>query len=322
MAGTTTGLRFKILSKMAGLLTRITHAGVPAKYRYFIKDTYICRAMQWPLWLKDYVIKKPYKKISYEGEFAAEIQFALPYAYWHYKNGTLKSTQSFPGTKELYFFSENHSEENIERTNEGNYNYDLPRIMYSHNYDLKKWLPVPLKQVYKNDTYVFAKPILIIANKYNTEWDGPPISFFSISLLDKMITVLKNKYTIIYNRPQPKDIVNDNSVIYNLNEFEWLKETHPEVILMGDLFEENKINARNFNHFQLCIYANAENFISIHGGTATLASYFGGKNLILSKEGPEHYFQCFEKFYPQLSEAKIFHARTDDEVLNFVNNIF
>jgi hypothetical protein len=150
------------------------------------------------------------------------------------------------------------------------------------------------------------------------EWDGPPLSFYSIEVLDFMISRLKDKYTIIYNRPKPQNITMDNSDVYDLNEFDWLEKTHPEVLLMEDIFKENKAGAKNFNHLQLMVYSNAEKFISIHGGTAALASYFGGTNLILSKKGPEHHFGCYHKLYPKLSGAKILHAKTEDEVKSYV----
>ncbi len=264
----------------------------------------------WP----DYVTKKPYKDIYFDGEFAPELEFVLPFAYWHYKNGTLRSTHSSKFTRELYFFSPEHHEDFEVRTNEGNYNYETPRILYSHDYDMKKWLAVPLKQHYSNDVYVYDKPILIIANRYNMEWDGPPISFYDIPTLDFIISNLKNDFTIIYNRPRPEHITGDNSAIYDLGEFEWLEQHHPEVLLMQDLWKENKGKANNFNHLQLMVYANASHFISVHGGTAALASYFGGVNLIISKQGPEHHFGCFHTLFPKLSGARILLAKSNDDV--------
>ena len=313
---------YKLLKKLASLLTRIRHRKMPSSYLYYYRDTIVCKLVQKKFFIADYVLKRRYKVIRYKGEFANELQFALPHAYWHYKNGTLKQTVSLLGTKEFYYFSENHLEENAERTNEGNYNYNLPRILYSNDYDIEKWLPVPLKKIYTNKVYVYDKPILIIANKFNTEWDLPPINFFSIDMLDKIISTLKSKYQIIYNRPQAKDIVNDNSIIYDLDELEWLKEQHPEVILLDDLYTENKMGARCFNHLQLCIYANCNHFISIHGGTATLASYFGGVNLIFSQKGPEHYFHCYEKLYPQLSGATIVHASSEAAIAQSLEMYF
>jgi hypothetical protein len=107
-----------------------------------------------------------------------------------------------------------------------------------------------------------------------------------------------------------------------MEEYDLLREKYPEVILMEDLYEKNQGKAANFNHLQMMVYANAEKFISIHGGTATLASYFGGVNLIFSKKGPEHHFKCYEKLYPKFSGATILHAKTEDEVKAFVQSYF
>lgn len=290
--------------------------------RYYYRDTYICKLRQIRFLIKDYLIKKPYKDLSFDGEFAPELEFVLPFAYWHFKNGTLKQTKSANFTKELYFFSPNHQEIFPERTNPGNYNYEMPRILYSHNYNLSKWEPVPLKEYYKNNIYVFDKPILIIANRYNMEWDGPPVSFLSKEILAFIIERLRDKYTIIYNRPSAQHIAMDNSEIYDLYEYEWLKSKYPDVLTMNQLFAENKGNAANFNHFQLMVYANSNHFISVHGGTAALASYFKGINLILSVKGPEHHFGCFKTLFPKLSGAKILHARNDVELKKFITEEF
>lgn len=310
------------INKILSLFVWLRYGKLHPSIRYYYRDTYFCQLVQWKYVFRDYLFKKKYKEVEFNGEFAPELQFALPFAYWHFLNGTLKNTRSSKYTKELYFFSPQHEEAFETRTNEGNYNFEMPRILYSQDYDMSKWAPVPLKEKYANDLYKYDKPILIIANRYNMEWDGPPISFFSIEILDFIINKLKGDYTIIYNRPKPQNITMDNSDIYDMNDYEWLAETHPEVILLEDLFKENKAQARNFNHLQLMVYANADLFLSIHGGTATLASYFGGKNIILSKQGPEHHFKCYEKLYPQFSGAAIFHAKNDDQVRAFVNEQF
>jgi hypothetical protein len=312
----------KILNKVLGFLVRLIYGKLPIDVRYFYRDTYYCQVVQWKYFLKDYVIKKKYKHTSFDGEFAPELQFALPFAYWHFKNGTLKGTESAKFTKELYFFSPEHAETFETRTNEGNYNYEMPRILYSQNYNMKKWAAVPLKDMYKNDVYKYEKPILILANRYNMEWDGPPISFYSIELLDYIFSNLKDKYTIIYNRPKPQNITMDNSDVYDLDEFSWIETTYPDVILMEDLYQKNIGKANNFNHLQMMVYANSDRFISIHGGTATLASYFGGINLILSRKGPEHHFNCYHKLYPKFSGAEILHAKTDEAVKSYVKNYY
>lgn len=313
-----------LTNKALSLLVRIRHGRhISPEHMYYYRDTYYCRLVQLKYLFKDYVfIKKPYKTITFTGEFAPELQFVLPFAYWHYKNGTLNQTRSSSYTKELYFFSENHEEITDTRVTSGNYNYEIPRILYSQDYDIHKWLQVPLKEVYANRIYVYDKPLLIIANRYNSEWDGPPISFYSMEMLAFIIEKLSPYYTIVYNRPRPQNITMDNSDIYDMAEYDWLRQEYPQVLLMEDLYAENKGKANNFNHFQLMVYANCDRFISVHGGTATLASYFGGINLILSKKGPEHHFKCFQKLYPKFSDATILHARTDEEVKRFVTENF
>lgn len=304
------------------MYVRLRYGKMDISIRYYYRDTYLCRLNQIKYIFKDYFFKKKYKVIAFNGEFAPELLFTLPFAYWHYKNGTLKKTESSRFTRELYFFSPEHEEKYSIRVTEGNYNFEMPRILYSHDYNMSKWEPVPLKEHYKNDIYVYDKPVLIIANRYNSEWDGPPISFFSIETLTVLIEKLKPYYTIIYNRPRPQNITLDNSDIYDMNEYEWLRKEYPEVILMEDLFAENKGKAANFNHLQLMVYANADRFISIHGGTATLASYFGGINLIFSKKGPEHHFGCFPILYSKLAGASILHAKTEEEIFSYMNQYF
>lgn len=312
----------RLIDKVLGAYVHSRYKRMDKSLRYFVRDTLYCDLVQWKYPLKDYLFKKKYKTIEFHGEFGPELQFVLPFAYWHYKNGTLKTTRSTKNMGEFYFFSPDHQETSLPRTNEGNYNFEVPRVLYSHNYDMKKWLPVPLKELYKNDTYIFEKPALIVANRYNMEWNGPPISFLSIEMLQFIFESLKDSYTIIYNRPGAQHITMDNSEIYELNEIGWIKQNYPEVILMHDLYEENRGKARNFNHLQLMVYANAENFISTHGGTSVLASYFEGTNVILSKQGPEHVFGCYEALYPKLSGARIFHAKTDDELKRLIQANF
>ncbi len=309
---------YKLINKFISLYVYLRYGKIPIHLKYYYRDTYYCELVQLKYVFSDYIFKKKYKEIEFNGEFAPELQFALPFAYWHFLNGTLKSTTSSKYTKELYFFSPNHLEAFETRTNEGNYNFEMPRVLYSQDYDMSKWAPVPLKKTYQNDFYRYDKPILIIANRYNMEWDGPPISFFSIEMLAFIIETLKRDFTIIYNRPKPQNITMDNSDVYDMNDYEWLEENHPEVLLLENLFQENKANATSFNHLQMMVYANADRFLSIHGGTATLASYFGGKNIILSKQGPEHHFKCYEKLYPKFSGAEVFHAKNDDQVKDYL----
>lgn len=271
------------------------------------------------LFFNDFVFRKKYKVISFQGEFDQELRYVIPFAYWHYLNGTLKKTISSHNTRDFYFFSPDHEERFQKRIWELSYNnYEVPNMTHSASFSYSKWAHVPFKSQYRNETFTYHKPILIIANKYNIEWDASPINYISLEVLDQIIKKYTNKYQIIYNRPLSNQIVTDNSEINDLGDHEWLKTNHPEVLLFNDLYEENKKGVHNFNHLQLMVYANSDHFISVHGGTGAFASYFGGTNIILSKKGVEHELNEFSTIIPQLSGARILHAKTETEILDYM----
>ncbi|RYC67231.1 hypothetical protein [Spirosoma sordidisoli] len=293
--------------------------------RYFVRDNYFARLNQLRFIRQDFVSKKPYKVIDYHGEFDQELRYVLPFAYWHYCNGTLKQTIGCSNTKAFYFFSPDHVERYEKRVWQAGYGYyDVPNMTHSPTFDFSKWARVPFKTHYQNTRFRYSKPTLVIANKYNIEWDQPPINFLDIPALDRIVTACKDKYQIIYNRPLATQIVGDNSETLDLHEHAWLREHHPDVLLMNDLYEQNRSSVDNYNHFQLLVYANCDRFISMHGGTAALASYFGGINIILSQPGggKEHDFNEYETIFPALSGASIRHARTVEEVFGFVDSLF
>ncbi|GAB3567279.1 hypothetical protein GCM10027578_17910 [Spirosoma luteolum] len=315
----------RLLLKFLYVIAAVKYPRIRKDLRYFIRDNYFSRLNQ--LWFlsADYVTKEPYKVIDYHGEFDQELRYVLPFAYWHFQNGTLKQTISCTDTGVFYFFSPDHVEAHPKRVWQAGYDYyDVPNMTHSPTFDYSKWTRVPLKKHYANNRFVYDKPLLVIANKYNIEWDGPPRNFLDIPTLDAIISRCKAKYQIVYNRPLSSQIVLDNSEIMDLGEHEWLRTTHPEVLQLNDLFAEHRDQVTNFNHLQLLVYANADRFISMHGGTAALASYFEGTNIILSKPGGgmEHHFDEYRTIFPALSGARIMHARTADEVLRFVDDVY
>lgn len=311
-----------LLQKFLSLLVRILHPSIPKHLRHYVRNNYYARLRQWKYFIPDYIIRKPYKIIEFNGEFSQEIMWVLPFAYWHCKNGTLKKTISPKGMEPFYFFSPDHEEPySVREWKRVEYYFETPNVAHTRSISFNKFLPVPLKEHYKNTLLTYNKPLLIIANKYNVEWDGPPINFFNFEQLAAIFSRFQDKYQIIYNRPPAKEIVGDNSEIKDLQEHAWIKENFPSVLLLEDLYQGNKNHVKNFNHLQLMAYANCDHFISVHGGASVLASYFGGINLIYSKQGIEHGLGEFENNYHYFSGAKIEVARTEEELHNKLNII-
>lgn len=305
------------LSKLLTLYIFLIHPRIPAEYRYFIRFYYIGKFKQLKYFWKDYIVKQPYKIISYNGEFQQELLFVLPFVYWHYKNGTLLRTEGVKFTNPFYFFSPKHVEKFEQRNWEGIIDTSFPNCAHNLKFNWGKWLPVPWKEYFQNQLFQFQKPVIVIANRYNTEWGGPPISYLSIEMLQELFDLLQPHFQIVYNRPRSQHIANDNSEVLDLNEHAWITKNYPDVILMDKLFDIHRDSVQNFNHLQLLVYANVEKFISVHGGTAALASCFGGSNIIYSVQGHEHYLKEFETIFPRLSGAEILHAKTGKEVINF-----
>ncbi|MBL8001559.1 MAG: hypothetical protein JNL05_06320 [Flavobacteriales bacterium] len=317
----TEGLPWRALAWLVTRYVRLRHPGMDPGLRYFVRQGHLGRLFQLRYWLRDRLLRRPYKEVIYDGEFSPELKFVLPFAYWHHLNGTLMRTVGCRHTRALYFFSPDHEERFNERHfNDFHFQLEIPNS-HDHDlrYDLSKWAQVPLKAHYRNPHFVFDRPMVVIANRYNMEWGGPPVSYFGLDELRRLITALSPRYQVVYNRPSPAAIVNDESAVLDLGEKEALRREFPDLVLLEDLMTRPGAPAGDLNALQLMVYANCERFISIHGGTATLASYFGGVNIILSVKGHEHYFGEFKTIYPKLSDARIIACRTMEEVHHHVH---
>jgi len=315
-------MKYKTITDLCEVFTNIVHHKHDEMYRSnFIKYYYVGLLFQYRYILNDYFKKHNYKIIQYNGEFGPELKYVVPFAYWHYCNGTLKKTISSKHTKEFYYFSDNHEEKYTERKWRP-YCFGIPNSE-DHNikYNFKQWRRVPYKDIYRNDIFVYNKPILIIANKYNMEWGEKPVNYLNIDILKRIIENYSDKYQIVYNRAPSDYIINDNSKIIEYDDYNFIKRNYPSIICMQDLFKYVKSESiPNFNKFQLMMYANAKRFVSVHGGASVLASYFGGVNIIYSVKGFEHYFNEFESLYPKLSGAKIIHAKTNQALMKAIND--
>jgi len=110
---------------------------------------------------------------SFGIEFGYEMLSALPYAYCLHTEGLLEKTISVKDTRELYYFSQNHEEKDIQRSWHNMpdaINAKIPNI-YIHmvSLDWFRFKTPPYKEVFKNDRFKYDKPILVITNKYNVD---------------------------------------------------------------------------------------------------------------------------------------------------------
>jgi hypothetical protein len=267
-------------------------------------------------------------KIEAFDEFGYILWYYAPISYDAFLKGKLISTKSKIGTKPVFYFSENHTEDEI--------HYDPPRLKktlqpiehFTSCYKIEgplfikdNWTPPPYKKIFKNDVYVYDKPILTINNKNTKEWGQHPHNYFNSDFLNKIFTELKSKYQIIYIRPPDKSenfkLQKDtNQISLDIGDKEILAK-HPEVIDIETLLlKSDKV----YNEVQFMILSNSDYHIT-PAGDAVVPSYFGGEVLIYncpncnsSNRGVWKTGSWMEK----LSGSKIYGFNNYDNLLNYV----
>ena len=150
-------------------------------------------------------------------EFGNEVCLYVPYYYYLHQNGLMFDNKivTYKGMKPYYYFMK--PENVIEKDRQRKYvdKHHRPLLVnndeYVWDFDRRYWLSPPYKSHYKNNVFIYNKPLLIIHNKYNIEWDKRPINFINEETLDKILTMLVDKYQIVYIRPCGK--TTDQSVI-------------------------------------------------------------------------------------------------------------
>lgn len=270
-------------------------------------------------------------KFEINGEFGYEMVLAAPLVYNAYLKEGKVDVENVKDTKCFYFFSNEHVETSVNRGIFIEVKQDGKEIIRRHHHsaelyhtpklDTTNWTPPPYSAYYKNDAFVFDKPLFVISNKYNNEWNGGPVNYLSLDTLDQLFSYLSKDYQIVYNRPLSKDIVNDNSEIKNLGDFELIKSKYKEVLLLDDIIETKGSAfgmSVSYNTAQMMLYANCSKFISTQGGNGILCSYFGGINIIFAKHGGELKSGAYDNWFKYLSSCEIQHTDNKDALIKMV----
>ena len=264
---------------------------------------------------------------QYFGEFAFELLAVVPYAYWLASEGRLASTVSAPDTRCLYYFSPHHEERRLRRRYVPITEYPLgvagllryDRKAFPATLDTRRWLPPPYRSVYRDERFRWAKPTCVVGNKATDEhylWHHAPTNFLANDLLLALIGKLRARYQVVYNRPRAADIINDHQPIRETGDIEALTRAYPDVLTIQALHARHP--DLGYNELQLRLYAGCERFVSVLGGGAYLASYFGGTNVVYAKRGWEVDCGAYERWFDRFSGARVVSAASPDELLRAV----
>jgi hypothetical protein len=152
----------------------------------------------------------------------------------------------------------------------------------------KKWKMPDYKNYYQNDKFKFEKPFIVVANRYNWEHGGPPVGHFNIKCLYDIFNYLtESGYMVIYKRPNNTEFPIDQNEMNTLRNQEQLTaevdgigtmtdfdltKQYDDVHLFDDFLKNN--SQYTYNELQLNLFANAEGFIGMSGGSTLLLSLF------------------------------------------------
>jgi len=249
-------------------------------------------------------------------EFGIELALGLPYAYWLHENHELEKVIVSKGMRPFYYFCDNVEEKYEFRTIDNSaagldvlpnpwiYGNKSNAQLYKDEWDLweefmcaekgcgildyRKWKLPNYTDQYKNDRFVFDKPFVVVANRYNWEHGTRPVGYFDIKCLYEIFNYLTDKgYTVIYKRPSNTEFPPDQNEVATLHSKETLSANvegignitdheltkyYDDVIIFDDIVDKNK--DLTYNEVQLQLFSNADKFIAMSGGSTLLLNLF------------------------------------------------
>jgi len=261
------------------------------------------------------------KLVQEFNEFTWDMVRSLPFCYYYHFNKIDYQLEHKLNLSSLYYFVKNKKE--INKFNDKNphdtYCYEGPPFIR------KNWLPPPIKKDFQG-VLNFQKPTLIVNNKYTKEWGRPPKNFLSIQILDYIFSQYKNKYQILYIRPlntNSKDYYVDENEILKFNDYELIKNKHPEVITIYDVL--NNHADLSFNTAQFAMHATSSKHISVSGGNACLSAYFSGDLIIYDaghKSNKSRPIWTSNSWLSKLSGSNIIGVHSNEQLKNILNEKF
>jgi hypothetical protein len=250
--------------------------------------------------------------MEYRGEYGTELVTFVPYVHYLKKNNKLPGkVKTYRGMRSYYFFL---NDDEIEFKDDRRdwihpQRRDFLPPHFKDEDELFSTRSSPPGQFHPPDFLTFYKrfkikgdsdkPILLIQNKYNSEWDEPPKNFFDEEFLEQILKIVCPRFTVIYirsNDSKATDYSPDHNELfsYELNEKDMIKRKFPMVHLFEDLGEQYK-NVYDFNTLKCIVHANAKATLSVHGGASYFDSYFPSKHILYCAFAPpiftEHFFQ-------------------------------
>jgi hypothetical protein len=251
--------------------------------------------------------------LDYTGEFGAELVLFLPLCEWLSSQRLLltRSIRTYAGMG--CFYERLQCRAIVEKHEERRYispkkRPDWMPVRDEHEFDVdtsKRFLRYPDLRArfasYKvpRQIALSEKPILIIHNKYNLEWDFGPINHIPLDLLDQLLSELSSRYTVVYVRhtaDSSPGYSKDHNISLAFDDRKVL-ERYPTVLNFEDLYKAQD-SPYDLNTFKNAIYSRCYHFISSQGGGAHHIALFSGSLIaIFHKAGHETRWAYSDGYY-------------------------
>lgn len=265
---------------------------------------------------------------------------ALPLAYGAAVAGTLAATRGCGVMRSMYWFSPSHKDDPAcVRAYDG---HGMVQMRWGGGLHAvgatppgppeSWWQPPPMKarglKTSLNapsggpDLKAFYSrgAVVLVFNKHNTEWDGPPVNSLGVETLTVLLDMLLDRGCLpVYSRP-----VNflDNSLVQPFGDKELIRGRYAgRVLLVEDWAAANpKLNA---NGLQMALFARGSHAVTVQGGPAAMAGYFvqpGGDLLVLHKRGLETSSGEYNLIYARFNGARYTVLQDENALLAAVAN--
>ena len=257
------------------------------------------------------------------GEFGYELQGVVPWYYdVHMSKRCDLYVRGMPGSRYIYWFAASFTEQEGRRTN----GRPLPprnplgsATPHVDNLPESKWTMPPWRMFFGNinfDTdaiFPTKNPIMVVFNKYTTEWGEPPINFISIETLRSLLSIFISIYQIVYVRMESHKL-GDESEIVPFADKDMIRTEFPNVVLFDDIYNEMSMD---YNLLLFGIASKSQLFVSTQGGTSVIASMWERPNFIYAVKGSEVKMNNFKKWYGKLGNSTVrAYDSTDDLLMN------
>lgn len=248
--------------------------------------------------------------LEYIGEYGSELGVFIPFVYYLKTHGLLggRKVISYQGMRPYYYFLEDTEYEEKQHPRvwvHPHGRHYLPAHLKSDDEvfgsatvaPLPEFHPPPYAAHYKSLPgleFRAPKPLVLIQNKYNSEWGGPPVNYFSLEDLHAMVSALTPHFFVVYIRTNTLRVPgyshdHNEEASFEFHDKPMLLNAFPkDFVIIEDLLHAYHTTF-DFNTLKCVLQAHAFATISTIGGFNYYDAFFPSRHIIFRRDAPPQY---------------------------------